>query len=165
MVCSMKVCNITSSSLALWVIVLQLRFKEFNISYLRVLFHSYLAVAYILVWQTIKISKEKNMSCPVSYGAIQYVYSKNMVDLFCFLFILPGLYFFILIYDFFLTSVTHEFTPAFSGTRVARYLVFCLVFCRPLFPTNETAQFLSLAMWDILVLIRGWEKNFTLLFP
>jgi hypothetical protein len=31
--------------------------------------------------------------------------------------------------------------------------------------TNETAQFLFLAVWDILVSTRGWDKNFTLLFP
>jgi len=33
------------------------------------------------------------------------------------------------------------------------------------FLTNETAQFLSLAVWNILVSTRGWDKNFTLLFP
>jgi len=57
-----------------------------------------------------------------------------MVDLFSFfLFILPGLYFSILIYHFFLISVPQDFTPAFSGTSVARSLIFCLVFCRLLF--------------------------------
>ena len=33
------------------------------------------------------------------------------------------------------------------------------------FLTNETVQFLFLAVWDILVSTRGWDKNFTLLFP
>jgi hypothetical protein len=33
------------------------------------------------------------------------------------------------------------------------------------FLTNETAEFLFSAVWDILVFTRGWDKNFTLLFP
>ena len=33
------------------------------------------------------------------------------------------------------------------------------------FLTNETAQFLCLAVWGILVSNRGWDKNFKLLFP
>ena len=31
--------------------------------------------------------------------------------------------------------------------------------------TNEAAQFVFLAVWDILVSTRGWDKNFMLLFP
>ena len=33
------------------------------------------------------------------------------------------------------------------------------------FLTNETAQFLFSAVWDILVSTSGWDNNFTLLFP
>ena len=36
---------------------------------------------------------------------------------------------------------------------------------KDVFLTNETAQFLFLAVWDILVSTRGWDKNFILLFP
>jgi len=40
-----------------------------------------------------------------------------------------------------------EFTPVFSGVRVAHYLVFCVVFCQSLF---VFCPFFSLAMLESL---------------
>ena len=49
MICNMKPCNITSSSLR--VIKLQPRFKNYSISYLRVLFHSQFLLTYWYIYK------------------------------------------------------------------------------------------------------------------
>ena len=60
------------------------------------------------------------------------------------------------------SSGAHAFTPGFSGIRVARFLVFCVVICTSLFVLLSDFLFAVVSLFDLRLLITPYvSANFS----